>query len=96
MISLHGNGLFHFAQGVPPAGAEADPVAERGACQPRLAVPHDLVSRLGIVFPVAVSAEVRDQAHRRAFQQDTVNSVFPAVYPRPHEDRSATLRRRDG
>ncbi len=38
-ISLHGNVLLRFAQRVPPAGLEADLVAQRGAGQARLAGP---------------------------------------------------------
>ena len=60
MTSLADNGLFQSAQRVPLAGLKADRMAQRGAGQPGLAVPHDLVSRVRIVLAVPVSAEMRD------------------------------------
>ncbi len=50
-----------MAQGVFLAGPEADIVAEGGAGQACLAVPHDLMSGVGGVFSVAVAAEVGDE-----------------------------------
>ena len=42
---------------------KADPVAHRRASQPRLAVPHDLVSGVRIVLAGAISAEMGDEPH---------------------------------
>jgi len=47
-INQRDNVLLWFAQRVPPAGLEADPVAQRGAGQPCLAVPHDPVPGLRV------------------------------------------------
>ena len=51
---------------VPKPDFMADFVAEDGTRQPRLAVPHDLMTGLRIVRSVPVSAEMRDQANRVA------------------------------
>ena len=61
MISLHCNGSVFLAQCVPLAGQEADPMAECGAREPGLAVPHDLVSGFRIVLAVPVAAEMGNQ-----------------------------------
>ncbi len=61
MINLHGNGSLFTAQRVPSTGPEADPVAKDRAAEPGLAMPHDLVSGFGVMFPAEVSAKVRDQ-----------------------------------
>ena len=63
MISLVDDVLFFHAQRVPLAGPKPDCMAQRGARQSRLSMPHDLVSRVWIVLPVPVSAQMRDQAH---------------------------------
>ena len=57
------NGSPGLRQRVPLAGPEADAVAERGAGQPVVAMPHDLVSRIRVMLAVTVSPEMRDQPH---------------------------------
>ena len=70
MTSLADNVLLTGSQCVPPTVPKpeftADFVAEGGARQPRLAVPHDLMTGLRIVLAVPLSAEMRDQADRIA------------------------------
>ena len=65
MTTMRSNRLFCLSQGVPLSGPEADPVAQGGAGESGLAVPHDLVPGVRIVLsPGPVAAEMGDQVHR--------------------------------
>ena len=60
----HDNRLGFVAQRVALTGPEPDPVAQRRAAQPGLAMPHDLISRFRVMFAVAIAAQMRDQPYR--------------------------------
>lgn len=47
---------------MPLAGTEPDPVAQRGAAEPCLALPHDLVAGIQIMLAVAITAEMGHEA----------------------------------
>ena len=47
---------------MPLAGPKPDSVAQRGAAQPGLAMPHDLVAGIRIMLAVAISAKMGDES----------------------------------
>ena len=79
MITLVDNVPSFHPQRLPLAGPEPDFMAQRGARQPRLPVPHDLVPRFRVMPAVPVSAEMRNQAHGVAELPRCIQAVLGGV-----------------
>ena len=79
MAIVHWNRSLVLPQCVPPTVPEPDPAAGRGAREPGLPMPHDLVSRFRIARAGRVSPEMGREAHRVAEPVQGRHDVFQRI-----------------